>query len=262
MRFFFSFMRAPLWVKAIMIVLVVGGVLVVRDGRVPDMIKAQAQAAIETQAGQIIDQALADAAAAMGLESLDLFGAFEVGGAGASGVGSNGFVANNGHKSEKVQVDATPIDWRAEAEAYGRHLMAHPAQLFILVFSVILVLLVFKAIVGRIKRLFSAPDKDVQRKMKMETSIELPGFDLDSAFADPKAAPDMAAVIGKMQNTAAPGAKPSMRAGGKTPAKTVQKARVKMAKQRKQAQVFFTSRKPSALLKQKLDKDPFDKLPA
>jgi len=141
MRLFFSFMRAPFWLKAVMMFLIIGGALVLRDGRVTDMAKEQAMAFAETQVGAVMDQALADAAEAMGMESLDLFGA--IGGSSGSGAPA-GFVANNGHKTERVTAPVTKIDWQERALTLWKNIKASPLDYLPLLFSILIGLIFFK----------------------------------------------------------------------------------------------------------------------
>lgn len=268
MRMFFSFMRAPLWLKAVMIVLVIGGALVLRDGRVSNMAKEQAMAFAETQVGAMMDQALADAAEAMGLESLDLFGAIGVsGGAGAA----DGFVANNGHKTERVATPVTKIDWKERATSLFNDVLASPLDYLPLLFSLVIGLIFAKMVLSSIGNMFrrmgSKNDAEHKSKYAMETSVDVPGFDLDSAFADPKAAPDMAAILAK-QNEANSSSSSglSLRANVKATAQKVAAAKGKSSKPARAAKSggglssLFGSRQPSPLLKEKLESDPFDRL--
>ncbi|WP_147126804.1 hypothetical protein [Shimia ponticola] len=266
MRLFFSFMRAPLWLKVVMIVVIIGGALVLRDGRVSDMAKEQAVAFAETQVGAMMDQALADAAEAMGMESLDLFGA--VGGGVGAGA-ADGFVANNGHKTERVATPVQKIDWRERATTLWKDIVASPLDYLPLIFSVAIGLLFVVMVLSSIKRMFSRlgrKDPDAHKsKYAMETSVEMPGMDLDAAFADPKAAPDMKALLAKQneQKPASTGGL-SLRASVKDTAKKAAASQQKAAKAaRKRSSIglsLFGSRQPSAMLKAKLETDPFDRL--
>ena len=262
MRAFIKFMRAPLWLKIIVIAVIAIGALVVRDGRAVDFAKGQATAFAQTQVAKVIDAALADAAEAMGLESLDLFGASDVDGLGGAGA-SDGFVANNGQKTLRIEQEVTPTDWKATATEMGQSLLASPQTIIMILCSLVIVYMGIASVRRRMARNRRNEKTDHKSKYAMSTSVDLPGLDLDAAFADPNAAPDMKKVLGAQQAEAKQELRTTVRAAAKKIGRSDRQLHKKLQKRHSGASMsLFASKQPSAALKEKLNEDPFEKLAA
>lgn len=259
MRMFLSLFRAPLWFKAVLIVLIVGGGVAARNDHVAGFIQEKttglAQVALGKALGSALGEPFKEAAARLGVDTDALIA--------GQGPGS---ATHPGAKTVQEQTPAAPFDWSVWTRRQIDHFRANPHELIGWLSGLILVYMILALLLRRLlrgRRVVKAGDA------KMATSVDLPGFDLDAAFADPKAAPDMAVVLGQENSTESKSlrSKPSGPKVAKACVRSVGPETMtgsmtgKKAGKKAQRDIgFFTSRRPSAQLRALLDRDPFDRL--